>query len=146
VLCYDRGRHAVAAQLYAEALKADPKLCDDRRVRHRYDAACAAALAGGGQGKDDPPPDEAARAGLRKQALGWLEAELAAWGRILGGGDPKDRARVVKTFQHWKVDRDLAGVRDPDALSKVPAEEQPAWRALWAEVDALLEKARGRTP
>jgi len=33
-------------------------------------------------------------------------------------------------------------VRDKDALSKLPVEEQEAWRKLWADVDALLKKAQ----
>ena len=87
-------------------------------------------MAGCGRGKDDPPPDEAARARLRKQALEWLEAERAALGRILDGGDVKARAGVAQVIQHWKEDADLAGVRDPEALTKLSAAEQEAWRAL----------------
>ena len=34
---------------------------------------------------------------------------------------------------------DLAGVRDPEALIKLPQEEQKAWRDLWADVDTLLK-------
>ena len=41
-----------------------------------------------------------------------------------------------------KVDSDLAGVRDRDALAKLPSDEQDAWRKLWDEVDALLKKAQ----
>jgi hypothetical protein len=33
-------------------------------------------------------------------------------------------------------------VRDKDALAKLPAEEQDAWRKLWTDVDALLKKAQ----
>ena len=49
-------------------------------------------------------------------------------------------------LQHWKEDGDLAGIRDPEALAKLPAEEQRVWRALWADVDALLQKAKGDRP
>ena len=42
---------------------------------------------------------------------------------------------------HWQEDRDLAGVRDKDALAKLPAEERAAWEKLWADVAALLKKA-----
>jgi serine/threonine protein kinase len=143
-LCYKQGRHAASARLYAEALTADPKLGEDRRTQHRYNAACAAALAGGGKGKDDPAPDEAARTKFLSQALDWLRAELGAWGRILDGSDAKARAGVTQTLQHWKADNDLAGVRDPDALSKLPEAERKAWQVLWADVDRLLQQARGK--
>jgi hypothetical protein len=46
------------------------------------------------------------------------------------------------TAAHRKTDRDLAGLRDPEALKRLPATEQSACRALWAEVDGLLKKAR----
>ena len=36
----------------------------------------------------------------------------------------------------------LAGVRDPEALAKLPDEEAEAWRVLWTEVRALLQKTR----
>ena len=50
-MCYDTKRHAAAARFWAEALHADPKLGDDRRNGHRYNAACAAALAAAGTGE-----------------------------------------------------------------------------------------------
>ena len=40
----------------------------------------------------------------------------------------------------WKVDTDLAGLRDMDVLAKIAEDEQNTWRALWAQVDALLAK------
>ena len=142
-MCYDTKRHAAAARFWAEALAADPKLGDDRQAQHRYNAACAAALAGAGQGTDDPKPDDAARARLRGQALDWLKAERAAWAKVLDAGDPQARPLVQQTLQHWQADPDLAGVRDADALAKLPEAERAAWRSLWAEVDALLARARG---
>ena len=36
---------------------------------------------------------------------------------------------------------DLASIRDADALAKLPEPEQAKWKALWAGVDELLEKA-----
>ncbi len=42
---------------------------------------------------------------------------------------------------HWKEDNDLAGVRDADALSKLPEAERKSWQALWTDVDRLLERA-----
>ena len=137
-MAYKTMRHGLSARLYAEALEADPKLGEDRRAQHRYNAACAAALAGCGQGQDDPPPDEPARAGLRRQALDWLGTELVAWGRVLDAGDPKARAAVALTLQHWKEDSDLAGIRTAASLARLPESERKLWRSLWAEVDRLL--------
>jgi hypothetical protein len=145
-ICYDRKHPAAATRFLVEALATDPKLGDDRRACHRYNAACAAALAGCGQGKDNPPPDEAARAKLRKQALDWLKAEHAAWAKLRESGPTQARPFIVQTLEHWRTDPDLAGIRNPGALANAPAGEQTAWRALWADVDALLNKARGDRP
>jgi tetratricopeptide (TPR) repeat protein len=133
-VCYGTKRHAAAARFWAEAIDADPKLADDLRAQHRYDAACAAALAGCGQGRDDPPPDDAARARLRGQALDWLRADLALRAKQLD----TDAAAARTALAHWKDDPDLSGVRDPAALAALPESERDAWRALWAEVDRLL--------
>src|SRR5262249_38295659 len=105
-------------------------------------AACAAALAGSGQGKDDPPLDEATKARWRKQGLDWLKADLAAWSKLLQSGPPQTRQSVSQALQHWKTDSDLAGLRDSAARANHSRDEQTACRALWAEVDALLAKAR----
>jgi tetratricopeptide (TPR) repeat protein len=140
-MCSETKRHAAAARFLAEALEADPKLGNDRRAQHRYIAARAASLAAAGQGKDDPSPDEAARAKLREQAMGWLKAELAVWTKILESGPPQARPFIAQTLNHWKQDSDLAGIRDAEALARLPEPERKDWRGLWAEVDALLAKA-----
>ena len=44
----------------------------------------------------------------------------------------------------WKADADLADVRDPDALAKLPEAERKAWQSLWADVDAFLAKVKGK--
>jgi hypothetical protein len=46
----------------------------------------------------------------------------------------------------WQEKRDLAGVRDKDALAKLPAEERAAWEKLWADVAAVLKKAETPAP
>jgi serine/threonine protein kinase len=125
----------------AEAPEADPKLVDDRQAGHRYNAACAAALAGTGQGKDVPPPDDAAKARLRRQARGWLEAEWIAWTRLLESGPPQARPLIAQTLRQWKQDSDLAGIRNAEDLAKLPSDEQKAWRTLWADVDSLLMRS-----
>jgi eukaryotic-like serine/threonine-protein kinase len=140
-LCYDQGLYTAAARLWAEALAGDPKLGDDRQAQHRYNAACAAALAAAGQGKAEPPPDDAAKARLRQQALDWLKAELATWTKLLESGPPQARQAIVQTLDHWKKDSDLVGIREAKALAKLPADEQKAWRTLWADVDSLRERA-----
>jgi tetratricopeptide (TPR) repeat protein len=143
-MCYDKALHAAAVQLWADAFAADPKLAEDRQSLSRYNAACAAALAAAGAGKHEPRLDEPAKAKLRLQASDWLNAELAAWTKILESGQSQARGDVARNMSHWKQDSDLAGIRDADALAKLPADEQRAWRALWGDVDSLLKRAQAQ--
>jgi Tfp pilus assembly protein PilF len=146
-ICYYRGLQGASARFWAEAFQADPKRADDLDAHLRYDAACAAALAGCGQGKDEPPLDDASRTRWRRQALEWLDADLAAWSKALKNGPPPPRQIIAQKLQDWKVDPDLAGLRDRGALARIPEEEQKACRALWARVDALLARtSQGTSP
>jgi serine/threonine-protein kinase len=140
------GRPALAARLYGAVLTAIPARGDDRKSGIRLRAARAAALAGCGKGDDDPRPDEAARAGLRKHAMEWLRAELNLWTKNLDSGTEAARGEVREALLRWKADPDLAGLRDPEALAKLPADEQSACRKLWADVDALLARFGGDRP
>jgi serine/threonine-protein kinase len=133
--------HAAAAHFYADAFTADPKLADEPRAWHRYNAACCAALAAAGQGEDAARLDDKERARLRQQALGWLRADLALWGKQAESGTPQTRALVQQTLQHWQEDPDLAGLRDAAALAKLPEAERAEWNKLWADVEATLKKA-----
>ncbi len=142
-VCYLKKLHGASARLWSEAFRAQPKLADDVQVQNRYNAACAAVLAGCGQGKDDPPLDDGAKTRWRKQAMHWLTADLTAWSKILDSGPPQAKLSIAKTLQHWKVDTDLAGIREPAAVAKLPAEEQTTCRAVWSQVDALLAKSQG---
>jgi hypothetical protein len=56
----------------------------------------------------------------------------------------RDHAALV--LRHWQRDPDLAGVRDPEGLAKLPEIERMAWRDLWTDVDALLKRAEGHAP
>jgi tetratricopeptide (TPR) repeat protein len=141
-LCRQPGRqlYAASARFYTTAFTEQPRLASDLHLKHRYDAACAAALAGCGKGKDTSKLDDGERARLRKQALAWLEADLAAWAKaraLAAVSSPTALAEVNRTLEGWRTDPALAGVRGAGALSKLPAAERAAWRKLWADLDAL---------
>jgi hypothetical protein len=76
----------------------------------------------------------------------WLRAELAHWTKQAETGKLEAKGLVRQGRRHWKDDADLAGLRDRGEPAKLPENEQTAWRALWAEVDELLEKAQGDRP
>jgi tetratricopeptide (TPR) repeat protein len=143
--CQIRKLYRTAAGLLADAFAADPKLADDLKAGHRYNAARSAALAAAGQGADAAKLDDTEKARLRKQALDWLRADLALRTEHLESGPPADRTAAQQALQHWQQDGDLAGLRDPDALGKLPAAERAAWEKLWADLAALVKKAGEKT-
>jgi hypothetical protein len=132
-LCRDYGRPHAAVRLYAAAFAARPELADDLGRSHRYYAACAAARAAAAPGPDEARLGEPERAGLRRQALDWLRADLALRAKLLRDGKPAGWA-----FTIWQTVADLAGVRDQEPLAKLPTGEREEWRRLWADVDAWL--------
>jgi tetratricopeptide (TPR) repeat protein len=142
-MCYLKRMHAATARFFGEAFAAAPALASSRQVLLRYRAACAAALAAAGQGTDAAKLDEAAKGKLRRQALDWLKAEVAAWDQLLDAGAPQAGPFIVRTLKHWQTDGDLAGLRAAAALAKLPAGERAAFGKLWAEVASLLKKAEG---
>ncbi len=137
---YDTSRFRAAARLWGEALGADPTLADDRQTQHAYNAARAAALAAAGKGID-PPDGDAEKTRLRGLALGWLNAERDLWARLLESGGPSARELVARTIRYWGNDPDLAGVRDPSALAKLPEDDRAAWRTFWDGAAQLLREA-----
>jgi serine/threonine-protein kinase len=140
-VCKAKTLHHTASGLYAAAFAADPKLADNLKAGHRYNAACLAALAAAGQGEDAAKLDDKERTRLRQQALDWLRADLALRRKQLESGKPADRAAVQQALHHWQQDSDLTGLRDEAALAKLPPEERPGCDRLWIEVAALLKKA-----
>jgi hypothetical protein len=78
--------------------------------------------------------------------LDWLEEERAAWEKVVDSGDPKGRTQANTAIVGWAIDPDLAGVRDPEALAKLPEAEREEWQALWTDVYALVKKAEAARP
>jgi serine/threonine protein kinase/Flp pilus assembly protein TadD len=137
-VCRVKGLYRAAAHFYKQAFVARPALAVDPRTERRYNSACVAALAAAGQGKDAAKLDDEERARLRRLALEWLRADLAAWRGLLDKEPDKRRAVIVQRMRHWQGDPDLAGVRGPEALARLPEAERPAWRELWAGVAGTL--------
>jgi serine/threonine-protein kinase len=142
--CRFKNLNLAAARLYAEAFAADPKLADDPHVSHRYNAARVAALAGCGRGEDADRLNEEERTRWRKQARQWLRADLALWTKMLDSGSAKAPDLVKKMLPLWQAEPDLAGIRDPSAMDKMPADEREECLTLWQEVGSLLKRAQVR--
>jgi tetratricopeptide (TPR) repeat protein len=140
-VCALKRRRGDAVRLYADAFQADASLADDLGKSNRYNAACYAALAAAGKDEGPKALEEPERARLRSQALAWLRDDLAAWGKRLDSGKPEDRPPVQRKMRHWQQDADVTGVRDTDALAKLPEAERAEWTKFWRDVDALLKRA-----
>jgi serine/threonine protein kinase/Flp pilus assembly protein TadD len=140
-VCLRKHLNRAAVRFYEEAFADQPKLAEDRRKAHPYNAACAAALAAAGQGKDADKLDGTERGRLRRQALDWLRADLAEWIKQVENRSPEALA-LVQNLAYWQKDSDLASLRGEAALARLPAEEQAGWRRLWADVEQALAKVR----
>jgi tetratricopeptide (TPR) repeat protein len=135
-LCWRQKRlYMASARLYAAAFASDPRAASAGRL---WNAACPAALAGCGQGDDAAMLNAKERGHYRGQALAWLKASLALWAKE---GNSEVVKAVVST---WQKVPDLAGVREPSALEKLPEGERREWQRFWAEVDGLLRRAEGK--
>jgi probable HAF family extracellular repeat protein len=64
----------------------------------------------------------------------------AAYTKLYESGPAEAGPFVQQQMSHWQEDSDLAGIRDRDALAKLPAEETAAFTQLWADVAAQLTK------
>src|SRR5262249_40673678 len=145
-LCALRGHNHASAGLFADAFAADSTVAADLKTGHRYYGVCSSALAAAGKGEDAATLDDQERTRLRQQALDWLRADLVLRTRQLASGQPADRADVRQNLRYWRRDSDLAGIRDKQALAKLPAEDRAACEKLWADVASLLKKAETPAP
>lgn len=133
----DRRWYAESYLRAGQPAKALALLQDAGQPELRTLAARAAARAAAGQGHAEPPPDDAVKAKLRRQALDLLRANLTTWRQLLESGRPRDQQAIGQALGRWRQDSDLASLRDPAALARLPADERQALTRLWADVDAL---------
>jgi serine/threonine-protein kinase len=140
-VCQFTNRVHASAQLYAEAFDAAPRLVNDLRFDLRYKGACAAASAGCGRGTDAAGLEEAERMRWRKQARQWLRSSLGAWTKVLES-DPAARDKVSQTLTLWQSEPDLACLREPTELLKLPAEERKDCLALWDEIGRAVKTSQ----
>jgi eukaryotic-like serine/threonine-protein kinase len=65
-------------------------------------------------------------------------------GRPQADAGTRDRVRQWLTL--WRGEPDLAGLREPAELAKLPSDERRDCLALWTAADGLLERAEGAAP
>jgi serine/threonine-protein kinase len=137
-----RRLYAASTQFYSDVLNAKPARAGDLSSRHVYRGVRSAALAGCGRGADQPPLDDASRERLRALSLRWFRERLNSFAKLASGGNDGERSSTVRAMTEWRTDPDTAGVRDPEALEKLPAEERARWLSFWSDVASVLAKAQ----
>ena len=55
--------------------------------------------------------------------------------------DIREGSMAQRVLSRWVKDPDLAGVRDPVALAKLPEEERREWQSLWQQLERHVGKA-----
>ncbi len=78
---------------------------------------------------------------LRRQALDWLRADLALWDRQTNTTQTVSPVPVAYALWAWQNNAGLASVRDMKALALLPGRERKAWEKLWADVEAVRQRA-----
>ena len=133
-------------KLYAESARFlhrgtyDQTRCEQYRSKQQFRASCAGGIAAEGQGSGASSLDVSRQAELRKQALSWLQADLAAWQLEVAAKDRKARSEIVPEAEALAAHRNLTGCADSDAVAKLPHGERERWQQRWKDVDALLSK------
>jgi tetratricopeptide (TPR) repeat protein len=141
-ICFVKRRYADALRLYREAIAANPESIENPAAEVRLSAACAAVRAASDtSAATEHVFDGQERANLISDALAWLEAELAVWSAISLETNEGGRIALMQQLNRWKNRTDLAPIRDPDLLRELLPEQQVKCRALWREVNRLLQEA-----
>ncbi len=132
----DRGRLAEAIDQLQQAARLEgdkPATVSYWLVLSRYQAAGAYVQAAAGQRAEDSRRGEAERAGMRRQALVWLRANLELTTKLRNDG------KVLNlSLSTWLSDPALASVRDLAALAKLPDVEREPWQRLWTDLAASI--------
>jgi tetratricopeptide (TPR) repeat protein len=134
IVLRNEGQLPQAVGHFEQALGMDP---ESERLRAwlgvtRYRAACAAVLKATGPGSKNGHPGDTERAALRRQALGWLRANLELIKQANHG------KLVMTSLSTWQQERAFASVRNPAELATLPTEEREAWQQLWVDVAAII--------
>jgi serine/threonine-protein kinase len=115
-------RHLLAARLFERAFEMDESLSMMGSPPVGFRAACSAASAG-----ESP---------WRERALVWMQEQVRFVRSRLAAGAADPRLTALSAYW-WLHTPELAPVRQETSLTRLPAAEQKAWKALWKEVRAL---------
>ena len=141
--CQERKKlFAAAARFYAAGFAAEPKRADD--LARGLATTPPAPPHWPAVARARTPPRSMRRSAhrLRRQALDWLGADLAAWARVLDNDAKKATPALARQLRRWLADADFAALRGDKALAQLPEAERQPWQKLWHDVTDLLSRAR----
>jgi serine/threonine-protein kinase len=127
-----RGR---CAQLWMEILEATPQLTDDQLEI----AARAAALAGSGLGKDSEKFTDEDRTRWRNSAIALLSKRIDDLERQ--SNSAAFRKAAIQKMLALQQTPDLAALREPSAVARLPEKEQGRCAALWSHLRTVLDRS-----
>src|SRR5262249_7768517 len=81
-----------------------------------------------GAGKEAGPADEGERSRLRRQALGWLGAQLADWQKGIRSAPPAAQSSARRELWLWRHQGALAPLPEADRPPNLPPPGQPPCR------------------
>jgi serine/threonine-protein kinase len=123
------------AQLWMETLSDASQSLD----AHLEDAARAAAIAGTGQGKDAARFTDEDRVRWREAAVTLLSRRIDGLeGELNSAAAPTSAIR--KSLLALQQSPDLAPLRDPAAVARLPKTEQDRCTTLWSHIRTLLDR------
>jgi tetratricopeptide (TPR) repeat protein len=130
-----QGRLEEAIGHFQQAVKLDAKFITAQNGLGicLHAAACAALKSAANPTTDNAPLGEPDRAGLRRQAMNWLKANLDLTAAMRGRG-----LKPTWSLSTWQVDPALAAVREPAELARLPQSERAQWQRFWADVTAQI--------
>jgi serine/threonine-protein kinase len=135
-LCQARKEYTAAVRLFTYAFAADPRQVDNSQSAPRYFAARCAVLAAA-----ELEPRDMEKPRLRGQSLDWLRADLALCDRQTSTKQTVSPVPVILALWTLQNNAELASVRDTKALALLPGPERKAWERLWADVEAVRQRA-----
>ena len=71
----------------------------------------------------------------------WLKSDLAATAKVFDAGPPELKTKIAQQLKHWKIDIELAGVRDDESLARMSEPEHATFKQFWQDVDQILTRA-----
>jgi serine/threonine-protein kinase len=139
LLANDCGRYVSAARFWGDAMKANPRLTQDRGNKFLYQAACAASWAATEHGSDSKGLTHQQKTKLRDDVMQFLQQELVVWKKEFANPRGVSKVVIQQNLEGWKVEPAFKAFRDRSSL---PTIEQAPWNQLWSDVDELLAKTK----